>query len=58
MSQTETTDADTTVPERIDDQLTAEERDLFERLADRYDDDEPLGDVFAAALQSNEEANS
>lgn len=41
-------------------QLTDEERELFERLAERYEG-EPLGRIFEIALQSspaNEEANS
>ena len=34
--------------------LTDEEREVFEQLSERYEDD-PLGDVFEGVLQSDEE---
>lgn len=49
----ETTRAST---ERQTDRMTDDERDLFERLANRYEG-EPLGDAFAIAVQSSAEAD-
>ena len=47
-------------PDDPEDELTDDERELFERLADRYDNE--VGRIFEIALHSsetdNEEANS
>ena len=46
-------------PQEPTDELTDDERELFERLADHYDNE--VGRIFEIALQSstdNEEANS
>ena len=36
------------------DTLTQEERDVFERLADRYDDDDDIKRICELVLQSSE----
>lgn len=53
------TDTRTRRGESGDEQLTEDERETFERLADEYADEE-IGEVFETVLQSsdNEEAKS
>jgi hypothetical protein len=44
-------------PETTND-LDDEDLAVFERLAERYDEGDPVGDACRAVLQSNREANS
>ena len=46
-----------TPPETPDD-LDDEDLAVFERLAERYEEGDPVGDACRAVLQSNREANS
>ena len=56
MSKSETAHQETD-PNGVEAELTDEEHAVFERLAERFDDDDEVGRICEAVLQSSEGTN-